>query len=95
MTNYRHASPYEYLANYLTRIVDMPDIEMPDPEDLGGNVTKPFKFVTGQSQGCPILEEIYANSGIDLAQLDMMLDFPTRTSMYRPGRSRESSLMGR
>jgi hypothetical protein len=25
----------------------MPDIEMPDPEDLGGNVTKPFKFVTG------------------------------------------------
>ncbi|KAK5096130.1 Cytochrome c oxidase subunit 6B [Lithohypha guttulata] len=24
----------------------MPDIEMPDPEDLGGNVTKPFKFVT-------------------------------------------------
>jgi len=28
----------------------MPDIEMPDPEDLGGNVTKPFKFVTGQSR---------------------------------------------
>ena len=27
----------------------MPDIEMPDPEDLGGNVTKPFKFVTGWS----------------------------------------------
>jgi len=26
----------------------MPDIEMPDPEDLGGNVTKPFKFVTGE-----------------------------------------------
>jgi len=25
----------------------MPDIEMPDPEELGGNVTKPFKFVTG------------------------------------------------
>jgi hypothetical protein len=25
----------------------MPDIEMPDPEDLGGNITKPFKFVTG------------------------------------------------
>jgi hypothetical protein len=27
----------------------MPEIEMPDPEDLGGNVTKPFKFVTGES----------------------------------------------
>ena len=26
----------------------MPEIEMPDPDDLGGNVTKPFKFVTGQ-----------------------------------------------
>lgn len=25
----------------------MPDIEMPDPEELGGLVTKPFKFVTG------------------------------------------------
>lgn len=25
----------------------MPDIEVPDPEELGGNVTKPFKFVTG------------------------------------------------
>lgn len=25
----------------------MPDIELPDPEELGGNVTKPFKFVTG------------------------------------------------
>jgi hypothetical protein len=25
----------------------MPEIEMPDPEELGGNVTKPFKFVTG------------------------------------------------
>ncbi|KAK5045884.1 hypothetical protein LTR84_008670 [Exophiala bonariae] len=24
----------------------MPDIEMPDADDLGGNVTKPFKFVT-------------------------------------------------
>jgi len=24
----------------------MPDIELPDPEDLGGNTTKPFKFVT-------------------------------------------------
>ena len=29
----------------------MPDIEMPDPEDLGGNVTKPFKFVTGAIAG--------------------------------------------
>jgi len=28
----------------------MPDIEMPDPEELGGNVTKPFKFVTGMWQ---------------------------------------------
>lgn len=27
----------------------MPDIEMPDPEELGGLVTKPFKFVTGIS----------------------------------------------
>lgn len=26
----------------------MPEIEMPDPDDLGGNVTKPFKFVTGE-----------------------------------------------
>jgi hypothetical protein len=25
----------------------MPDIEMPDPEELGGLVTKPFNFVTG------------------------------------------------
>jgi hypothetical protein len=25
----------------------MPDIEVPDAEELGGNVTKPFKFVTG------------------------------------------------
>ena len=25
----------------------MPDIEVPDPEELGGMVTKPFKFVTG------------------------------------------------
>lgn len=28
--------------------VKMVEIEMPDPEDLGGNVTKPFKFVTGR-----------------------------------------------
>jgi hypothetical protein len=27
----------------------MPEIEMPDPEELGGNVTKPFKFVTGMN----------------------------------------------
>lgn len=25
----------------------MVEIETPDPEELGGNVTKPFKFVTG------------------------------------------------
>ena len=25
----------------------MPEIEMPDADDLGGSVTKPFKFVTG------------------------------------------------
>lgn len=25
----------------------MPEIEVPDAEELGGNVTKPFKFVTG------------------------------------------------
>ena len=25
----------------------MPELEMPDPDELGGNVTKPFKFVTG------------------------------------------------
>jgi hypothetical protein len=25
----------------------MPDIEVPDADELGGNVTKPFKFVTG------------------------------------------------
>jgi len=27
----------------------MPEIEMPDAEELGGNVTKPFKFVTGMA----------------------------------------------
>lgn len=27
----------------------MPDIEMPDADELGGNVTKPFKFVTGMA----------------------------------------------
>ena len=32
--------------------VKMPDIEMPDPEELGGNVTKPFKFVTGTTLRC-------------------------------------------
>lgn len=32
---------------YLENTVNMPDIVMPDPEELGGNVTKPFKFVTG------------------------------------------------
>lgn len=30
----------------------MPEIEMPDAEDLGGNVTKPFKFVTGMLLFC-------------------------------------------
>jgi hypothetical protein len=30
----------------------MPDIEIPDPEELGGMVTKPFKFVTGISPHC-------------------------------------------
>lgn len=34
----------------------MPEIESPDPDELGGNVTKPFKFVTGTdgppSSGC-------------------------------------------
>jgi hypothetical protein len=29
------------------RTAIMPEIEMPDAEELGGNVTKPFKFVTG------------------------------------------------
>jgi hypothetical protein len=50
---YRHRPSHEYLPNYLTRIANMPDIEMPDPEELGGLVTKPFKFVTGQSQAEP------------------------------------------
>jgi Cytochrome oxidase c subunit VIb len=27
----------------------MPELESPDPDELGGNVTKPFKFVTGTS----------------------------------------------
>ena len=27
----------------------MPELENPDPDELGGNVTKPFKFVTGMS----------------------------------------------
>jgi len=35
----------------------MPDIEMPDPEDLGGNVTKPFKFVTGESRRTTLEEQ--------------------------------------
>lgn len=35
------------LIHILLSTVKMPEIEMPDPEDLGGNVTKPFKFVTG------------------------------------------------
>jgi hypothetical protein len=32
----------------------MVEIEAPDAEELGGNVTKPFKFVTGMnpSAGC-------------------------------------------
>ena len=35
----------------------MPDIEMPDPEELGGNVTKPFKFVTGTTLSCDLSVE--------------------------------------
>jgi hypothetical protein len=36
-----------YSKTKATSTTNMPDIEMPDPEELGGNVTKPFKFVTG------------------------------------------------
>jgi hypothetical protein len=28
----------------------MVEIEVPDAEELGGNVTKPFKFVTGMNR---------------------------------------------
>lgn len=45
--DYRHEPLYKYLTSHLPHTANMPDIEMPDPEDLGGNVTKPFKFVTG------------------------------------------------
>jgi hypothetical protein len=40
-----HFKPHPKPKAY--RTATMPDIEMPDPEELGGNVTKPFKFVTG------------------------------------------------
>lgn len=40
-----HFRLHPKLKAYLT--AKMPDIEMPDPEELGGLVTKPFKFVTG------------------------------------------------
>ena len=40
-----HFKLHPKLKAYLT--AKMPDIEMPDPEELGGLVTKPFKFVTG------------------------------------------------
>lgn len=46
---YPHCSTSPLLSYllYTADTVAMPDIEMPDPEELGGNVTKPFKFVTG------------------------------------------------
>jgi hypothetical protein len=31
----------------------MPAVEVPDAEELGGNVTKPFKFVTGTHCSVP------------------------------------------
>ncbi len=30
----------------------MGELEMPDPDEMGGNVTKPFKFVTGTHPIC-------------------------------------------
>lgn len=35
--------------NAITNPAKMPEIEIPDPDELGGNVTKPFKFVTGMA----------------------------------------------
>jgi hypothetical protein len=58
-TSHRYRAAYllylrQLISNVITlrsiyATVKMPDIEMPDPEELGGNVTKPFKFVTGTS----------------------------------------------
>jgi hypothetical protein len=48
------SSPLSQLLTASTRdrpkTVNMPEIESPDPDELGGNVTKPFKFVTGKKE---------------------------------------------
>jgi cytochrome c oxidase subunit 6b len=47
------ATNYKLLSRPISQdTANMPDIVMPDPEELGGNVTKPFKFVTGSSPPC-------------------------------------------
>jgi hypothetical protein len=43
------STTHDLLVSCIANTITMPELPMPDPEELGGNVTKPFKFVTGTS----------------------------------------------
>lgn len=69
----------------------MPDIEVPDADELGGNVTKPFKFVTGNAPTA--LTESAAASDISAAGYDAR--FPNQNQYVFAHHSQRRSSINR